>query len=121
MSSFNDHEGEDVYNSHSELRIIKHTSRHRQYRENSKSSSKPLSANSSYCTLSRKKKGRKTLSSEHISDKTSKGAGSPKVFGKHLKSLQRQINDTNKFTSVDKTVYLSPEYVKLKLGKNKRA
>ena len=53
--------------------------------------------------------------------KTSKGAGSPKVFGKHLKSLQRQINDTNKFTSVDKTVYLSPEYVKLKLGKNKRA
>ena len=121
MSSFNDHEEEDVNNSHSERRVIKHTCRHRQYRENSKSPSKPRSANSSCCSLFRKNKGRKTLSSEHISDKPSKGAVSAKVFGKHLKSLQRQINDTNKFTSVDKTVYLSPEYVKLKLGKNKRA
>ena len=119
MSSQNKPGGD--YIPHSKRRTVKNTSRlkHSQVKSDesiTRSKSLVETSNMNRGCLFGGHKLSNTRSYEQINSKSLKGAGSTHNFRTHLKSLEKQISDKKIYNS-DKSFYLSPEYVKLKIGK----
>ena len=126
MSCIDKNKGGGVYIRHSKGKRAKNTSRSKRSKsklnERSRSRSRSRSLPEDYvvnpsCSLFHDPKVSNTCEYKHTSGKSSKGARSPHIFRRHLKSLKKQLNNEKKFCCSDKSLYLSPEYVKLKLGK----